>query len=516
MRQHEKESIVIFDTTLRDGEQSPGATMNTREKVEIARHLEQLGVDVIEAGFPITSPGDFAAVQAVGREIEHAIVCGLARCVQKDIVSAGDALADARHSRLHVFLATSAIHMQYKLRKDSSDVLKLSVQGVKWARDFTDDVEFSPEDASRTQIDFLKEVVEATIDAGATTVNIPDTVGYAVPQQFSEMIRRLVEEVPNIADAVISVHCHNDLGLAVANSLAAVASGARQVECTINGLGERAGNCALEEVVMGIRTRSDFYPVTTRIHTQKLYPTSRLVSSITGFQVQRNKAVVGENAFAHEAGVHVDGILKERTTYEIMRPEDVGFVKSRLILGKTSGRHLFVERTRELGYDLSEDAVERAFAAFKRIADLKKEVYDEEVEAVIADVLQGETSAVSEGYELKSLSVRSTTGSIPEAHVELLSVSGGVRSADGTGDGSVDAVFRAIENATGVSGKLTDYVINAVTVGKDAMGEAQVEVDFAGSIVRGRAVSTDVIEASAKAYVNAINRQLSRRRQDAC
>ena len=510
-----KENIIIFDTTLRDGEQSPGAAMNTREKVEIARHLEQLGVDVIEAGFPITSPGDFEAVSAVGQAVTKSTVCGLARCVQKDIVRAGEALASARKKRLHVFLATSDIHMQYKLRKDRADVLKMAVQGVKWSREFTDDVEFSPEDASRTEIDFLKEVVEAAIDAGATTVNIPDTVGYAIPEQFGETIRRLIEEVPNIAKAVLSVHCHNDLGLAVANSLAALVAGARQIECTINGLGERAGNCSLEEVVMAVKTRSDFFPVGMRIETERLYPTSRLVSSITGFQVQRNKAVVGENAFAHEAGVHVDGILKERTTYEIMRPEDVGFVHTRLVLGKTSGRHLFVDRVREMGYDLSEEAVEKAFGAFKRLADVKKEVYDEEIEAVVAEVLRGEAAVVAPVYTLETLHVESRTGETPRAEVGISLPGEADRTGEATGDGPVDAVFRAIENACKVSGKLVDYSIRAVTVGKDAMGQAQLDVDFDGVVTSGRAVSTDVIEASAKAYLNAINRhRLSRRTQE--
>ena len=443
MNENAKENVIIFDSTLRDGEQSPGAAMNTREKVEIARHLEQLGVDVIEAGFPITSPGDFEAVQAVGRAVQSARVCALARCVQKDVARAGEALTVAKHGRLHVFLATSAIHMQYQLRKEKPEVLKLAVQGVRWARDFADDIEFSPMDASRTEFGFLKEVVEAVIDAGARTVNIPDTVGYAVPQQFHDVIRGLLQEVPNISRAVLSVHCHNDLGLAVANSLAAILAGARQVECTINGLGERAGNCSLEEVVMALRTRADFFPVATRIRTEKLYPTSRLVSSITGFQVQRNKAIVGENAFAHESGVHVDGILKERTTYEIMRPEDVGFVKSKLVLGKTSGRHLFAERTRELGYDLSEAALEKGFDAFKRLADLKKEVYDEEIEAVVGEILRGEAPVIAQTYELKSMRVQSATKEAPRAEVELLSASGEGPVGAGTGDGPVDAVFRA-------------------------------------------------------------------------
>jgi len=510
----DRENIIIFDTTLRDGEQSPGASMNSREKVEIARHLEQLGVDVIEAGFPITSPGDFEAVRAVGEAITESTVCGLARCVRKDIVRAGEALATAKKKRVHVFLATSDIHMQYKLRKDRRDILKMAVQGVEWARQFSDDVEFSPEDASRTQVEFLKEVVEAVVDAGATTVNIPDTVGYAVPQQFGEMIQTLVEEVPNISRTVLSVHCHNDLGLAVGNSLAAVAAGARQVECTINGLGERAGNCSLEEVVMAIKTRKDFFPVSSRIRTEKLYPTSRLVSFITGFQVQRNKAVVGENAFAHEAGVHVDGILKERTTYEIMRPEDVGFQHSQLVLGKTSGRHLFVQRTKELGYDLGPEAIEKAFDAFKRIADLKKDVHDEEIEAVIADVLSGEARVVGSAYELQELNVESSTGSTPAARVSVVDTDDVSHVGEAGGDGPVDAVFRAIENATGASGKLKDYSIRAVTVGKDAMGEAPLEVEFDGQAVRGRAVSTDIIEASAKAYLNAINRHAFRKKQE--
>lgn len=380
------EKIVIFDTTLRDGEQSPGCSMNTDEKLEVARALVELGVDVIEAGFPIASPGDFEAVRLVAQELgDRAVICGLARSLDKDIDRAWEALREAKHARIHVFLATSSIHREHKLKMDKKQIVEKAVESVARAKGYCDDVEFSPEDAARTELDFLCEVVEKTIEAGATTVNIPDTVGYATPKQYFDVIRCLKENVSNIDDAVISSHCHNDLGLAVANSLAAIEAGARQVECTINGLGERAGNAALEEIVMALRTRFDFYGVDTSIDTRRLYPTSHLVSGITGMHVQRNKAIVGQNAFAHEAGIHQHGVLQNPSTYEIMRKEDVGFVGTNLVLGKHSGRHAFRERVRELGFDLDDEAMEEAFTNFIALADSKKEVVDEDIRALVGN-----------------------------------------------------------------------------------------------------------------------------------
>ena len=495
--------IVIFDTTLRDGEQSPGASMNISEKLEIARALVDLGVDVIEAGFPIASPGDFEAVQRIARECRGATICGLARSNDQDIDRARDALEPAERSRIHVFLATSAIHREFKLKMDRGQIIDRARTAVRRARGYCDDVEFSPEDAARTELDFLCDVVHAAIDAGATTVNIPDTVGYATPAHFSHIIKHLRENVANIDRAVISVHCHNDLGLAVANSLAAVEAGAGQVECTINGLGERAGNASLEEIVMALRTRNDVYHCETGVNTKRLYPTSRLVANVTGMHVQRNKAIVGANAFAHEAGIHQHGMLQERTTYEIMRPEDVGFAGTNLVLGKHSGRHALAQRVRDMGYHVNDEQLTTVFEAFKRLADKKKEIYDADLAALIEDQIRD----VPEVWKLVSLHTSAGTGTVPTATLSMQR-NGDESVVDAaTGDGPVDAVFRTIERITGVTARLSDYQVRSVSGGKDAQGEVSVEIDCEGRPFRGRAVSTDIIDASARAYLNAINKR---------
>ena len=495
------ERIVIFDTTLRDGEQSPGASMDTRAKVEVARQLEKLGVDVIEAGFPISSPGDFEAVQAVSKVVGKPIVAGLARCVKADIDAAARALEEAKHPRIHVFLATSKIHMQHKLKKAEEEILKLAVESVEYARKFVDDVEFSPEDASRTELGFLSQVFDAVVDAGATTVNIPDTVGYAIPEEFGRVIKHLRESTRTGGQAVISVHCHNDLGLAVANSLEAVVNGARQVECTINGIGERAGNCSLEEVVMAIRTRKDALKFETAVNTQEIMKSSRLVSKMTGIPVQPNKAIVGDNAFAHEAGIHQDGVLKEKSTYEIMKPEDIGLSDSRLVLGKHSGRHAFGERLSSLGYDLIQEEVASAFSAFKALADKKKEIYDEDIQALIEEQLM----TVPSTYQLEYVQISSGTSTIPTATVCLKKDDKILQDAS-CGDGPIDAAYNTIDRITKMKCRLVHYSLRAVTAGKDAMGEVSVRVRHRGTEVTGRGASTDVIEASVKAYVSGINR----------
>jgi 2-isopropylmalate synthase len=494
--------IVIFDTTLRDGEQSPGCSMNLDEKLEVAQALVDLGVDVIEAGFPIASPGDFEAVQKIAQTVRGATICGLARCNEKDITRAGEALRGAHDARIHVFLATSAIHREFKLRMTKEEIVARAVDGVKRARAYTDNIEFSPEDAARTEIDFLCHVVEAAIDAGATTVNIPDTVGYATPLHYGRVIKTLVDRVPNIDRAVISVHCHNDLGMAVANSLSAVENGAGQIECTINGLGERAGNCSLEEVVMALRTRHDYYQATTRINTQRLVPTSRLVSGITGMVVQRNKAIVGRNAFAHEAGIHQDGMLKEPSTYEIMRPEDVGFTKTDLVLGKHSGRAALSDRAKAMGYHLTAEQLDAVFAEFKKLADKKKEIYDGDIAALIEE----RNANVDDQWHLVGYQVEAATGRPPKGSLTL-SRGGEERAATVTeGDGPLDALFRAIEEITDIHAVLRDYRVQAATSGKDAQGETLVELDHNGRTYRGRGVSTDTVEAGARAYLNAVNR----------
>jgi 2-isopropylmalate synthase len=494
--------IIIFDTTLRDGEQSPGCSMDHEEKLEVAQALVDLGVDVIEAGFPIASPGDFESVQRIARTIRGATICGLARCNDKDIDRAGEALKDAPDARIHVFLATSAIHREFKLRMTKEEIINRAEAGVKRAKGFCDNIEFSPEDAARTEPDFLCSVVEAAINAGATTVNIPDTVGYATPAHYGGVIKNLVNRVPNIDRAVISVHCHNDLGLAVANSLAAVEHGARQIECTINGLGERAGNCSLEEVVMALRTRHDYYQCDTRINTPRLVPTSRLVSSITGMVVQRNKAIVGRNAFAHEAGIHQDGMLKERSTYEIMRPEDVGFTQTDHVLGKHSGRAALADRAKALGFTLTPEQLDDVFAEFKKLADKKKEIYDGDIAALI----EQRQSEMFDQWHFVKYKVQAASGEPPTV---TLTISRGddVRTATvGEGDGPLDALFRAVDEITGISAVVRDFRVQSATRGKDAQGESVIELEYNRQMYRGRGASTDSVEASARAYLNAVNR----------
>ncbi len=503
-----KEKLIIFDTTLRDGEQCPGASLNTAEKLEIALQLEKLGVDVIEAGFPVSSPGDHEAVSAVAKAIKNATVAGLARSLEKDIDAAYSAVKKAVSPRIHVFLATSKIHLQYKFKKAEPEILKQAVEAVKYARKKVRDVEFSPEDASRTDLPFLAQIVEAVIRAGATTVNIPDTVGYSIPEEFANIIEYLKREVPNINEAVISVHCHNDLGLAVANSLTAIKHGARQVECTINGIGERAGNAALEEIVMAIKTRSDFFEkMVTRIDSRQIIKTSKLVSRLTSLMVQPNKAIVGANAFAHESGIHQDGILKYRQTYEIMDPASIGLNESNLILGKHSGKHAFKNRMKKLGYDLDEERLIKVFQAFKLLADQKKVVYDEDVESLADENL----AKGKEPFKLVYLNVSSSTPpGVPMATVRL-EHHGKTLQEISTGDGPVDALYRAIERLSGVKFKLVDYKLQALTGGEDATGEVYVKIEVLGKMESsGRASSTDILVASAKALINALNRYFFR------
>jgi 2-isopropylmalate synthase len=498
------EHIRIFDTTLRDGEQSPGATLNSAEKLEIARALEALGVDVIEAGFPISSDGDFESVRAIAGEITKCTVAGLARCTTKDIDRAGEALKGRPNARIHLFLATSKIHREHKLRKGKEEILRLAVESIKHALTYTPDVEFSPEDASRTELEFLEEITRAAIDAGATTINLPDTVGYAVPQSYGRIFSYLTERIPEIKtkNIYLSAHVHNDLGMAVANSLAAVENGARQVECTINGIGERAGNAALEEIVMALRTRSDHYHATTRIETTRLAPLSRMVSTLTGLSVSRNKPIVGENAFAHESGIHQDGMLKYRETYEIMNPATVGIAKTNLVLGKHSGRAAFKDRITSLGYSISDMQLEAAFARFKTLADKKKEVFDEDIEALVDEQLELAPNL----WKLESLQVMTGSGAIPTATITLRDSSGEVFQDASVGDGPVDAIYSAIARLTGVKTTLRDYRIRAVTRGKEAQGEVQIELEHSGHRIAGRGLSTDILEASALAYLSAVNR----------
>jgi 2-isopropylmalate synthase len=503
----DQDKLTIFDTTLRDGEQSPGASMTRDEKVRIAKALERMRVDVIEAGFPIASTGDFDAVHAVASAVKDSTVCGLARALDKDIDRAGEALKPAPSTRIHTFIATSPIHMQMKLRMQPEQVLEQAVRAVKRARRYTDDVEFSPEDAGRSETDFLCQVIEAVIAAGATTVNIPDTVGYNLPHQFGELIRTLIERVPNADQAVFSVHCHNDLGLAVGNSLSAVLNGARQVECTINGLGERAGNASLEEVVMAVRTRQDLFPCDTRLDTTRIMTCSRLVSGITGFAVQPNKAIVGANAFAHESGIHQDGVLKSRETYEIMRAQDVGWSANKIVLGKHSGRNAFRTRLKELGIEFtSEEELNNAFSRFKDLADKKHEIFDEDLQALVT-----ESGAESESDWLKLVSLRvcSETGETPHARITLW-VDGEERQAACSGSGPVDASFKAIEELIGSGTELQLYSVNNITSGTDSQGEVTVRLQLGGRIVNGQGADTDIVIASAKAYVNAINKIIRR------
>ena len=498
------ESVRIFDTTLRDGEQSPGATLTLVEKLEIARLLEVMGVDVIEAGFPVSSNDDFEAVKAIADVVGHSVVCGLARCTPLDIDRAGAAVKHAVKPRIHLFCATSKIHREHKLRKGKEEIIRLSVASIAKAREFTDDVEFSPEDSSRTEMEFLEEIVHAAVEAGATTINLPDTVGYATPKSYGEIFSHLLAKLPILRERriILSAHCHDDLGLAVANSLAAVEGGARQVECTINGIGERAGNAALEEIVMALRTRQDYYKIDTRIDATRIYSVSRMVSALTGLAVQRNKAIVGQNAFAHEAGIHQDGILKNRETYEIMDPAAVGISKSSLVLGKHSGRHAFKDRISQLGYTLSDEQIEAAFGKFKALADKKKEVFDEDLEALVDDQLKLNPSV----WTLIGLQVTAGSNTIPTATVTLKDSNGDILQDASIGDGPVDAIYSAIQRLTGVKVSLIDYRIRAVTRGKDAQGEVQIELEHSGRKVRGRGLSTDILEASALAYLAAINR----------
>ena len=499
--------VSIFDTTLRDGEQSPGCSMNLSEKLEMARALCELGVDVIEAGFPIASPGDFESVQAIARSIHGPIICGLARCNPTDIDRAAEALKGADRPRIHVFLATSAIHREFKLRMNREEIIKRAVEGVQRARGYVEDVEFSPEDAARTELDFLAEVVERAIDAGATTLNIPDTVGYAVPSHYADIIRYLKKNVRGAEKVIFSVHCHDDLGLAVANSLAALMEGARQVECTMNGIGERAGNCALEEIVMALKTRNDYYKLTTGVNTRLLHPTSRKLTAVTGMQVQRNKAIVGQNAFAHEAGIHQDGMLKERSTYEIMKPEDVGIPRTELVLGKHSGRHALKQRILDLGYQVDEIQFQRLFEAFKVLADRKKNIYDADVEALIENQLH---AGIDEVWTLINFSCSASSGVPPTAAVTLKHKDGRIVCEPAVGDGPVDAVLKSIQRGTGVELDVTDYRVRSVTGELDAQGEALVEVEFDGRKISSRGVDTNVIAASAMAFLQVINRVVMR------
>ncbi|AUW33448.1 2-isopropylmalate synthase [Acidithiobacillus caldus] len=499
----QKEHLIIFDTTLRDGEQSPGAAMTRDEKLRIAKALERLRVDVIEAGFPAASPGDFAAVQAIAEAVRDSRVCGLARAREEDIRRAGEALRPAAAGRIHTFIATSPVHMQAKLRMTPDEVLERAVAAVKLARDLCDDVEFSPEDAGRSEEDFLCRVIEAAIAAGARTINIPDTVGYNLPDRFGRLIATLRERIPNSDQAIFSVHCHNDLGLAVANSLAAVQNGARQVECTINGLGERAGNAALEEIVMAVRTRADVFPCSTRIDTTQILATSKLVSTITGFPVQPNKAIVGANAFAHESGIHQDGVLKHRETYEIMRAEDVGWSTNRITLGKLSGRAAVRARLEALGIHLEGEALNQVFARFKDLADRKAEIFDEDLQSLVSDELQEEAV---DRYRLGYLRVCSEMGAHPEATVELW-VDGVAKTESVVGGGPVDATFQAIERIVRSEAKLLLFSVNAITTGTDAQGEVTVRLQAKdGRAVNGQGADTDIVVASAKAYVSALNR----------
>jgi 2-isopropylmalate synthase len=498
----QRERLIIFDTTLRDGEQAPGCSMSLREKLRLGAALAELGVDVLEAGFPAASPGDYESVRRIAEEVHGPVICGLARCQEQDIERATAALEPARSKRLHVFVATSAIHREYKLNMARQEILKRAVDSVEMARQHFDDVEFSAEDAARTELDFLTEIVTAAIEAGATTINIPDTVGYTAPAEFLSVFRHLKQHVPNIDRATLSVHCHNDLGMAVANSLAAVQGGARQIECTINGIGERAGNCSLEEIVMAVRTRNDLFPFDTGIETTRLYPTSRMVCTITGLHVQRNKAIVGDNAFAHEAGIHQHGMLKHSETYEIMRPQDVGISRTNLVLGKHSGRHALRDRVHDLGFDLEDTEVDRVFAEFKKLADQKKEVFDSDIEAI---VLHRETDDRGP-WQLEDMQVTAGTGRTSTASVRLRHRDGRQVEEAAVGAGPVEAVFTALELAAGVKPVLCDFDIRSVSVGEDAQGDVSVTVEHDGTRFRGQGLETDVIEASAKAFLHALNR----------
>lgn len=495
------EKVKIFDTTLRDGEQSPGFSMNVEEKVRMAKQLEKLNVDIIEAGFPIASEGDFLAVKAVAENVKNCIIAGLARANRDDILRAAEALKPAKKPRIHVFIATSDIHLKKKLNISREEAIERLIKAVKLAREYVDDVEFSAEDATRSDWDYLVKVFTAAIDAGATTINVPDTVGYTVPSEFRRLITYLRENVKNINKATISVHCHNDLGLAVANSIAALEAGARQVECTINGIGERAGNASLEEIVMTIFVRKDIFPFKTDIVTEQIYPTSRLLTHITGIRVQPNKAIVGDNAFAHEAGIHQDGVLKYTQTYEIMTPQSIGLPSNVIVLGKHSGRHAFKERLKSLGYELSEEDLNKAFKQFKALADKKKEIYNEDIEAIVSD----ELLKLSEKYKLISVNITSGTDIMPSATIEMEIDGESVRSA-GQGNGPVDAIYKTIASITKTKSRLIKFSVNAITGGTEALGEVTVQLEEDGLTVIGHGAHTDILVASAKAYVNALNK----------
>jgi len=496
-----KERVFICDTTLRDGEQSPGASMNPDEKLRIARQLEKMGVDIIEAGFPVASDGDFASVRQIATEIRGCQIAALARAGKTDIDRAWEAVAGAAAPRIHTFISSSDIHLKYQLRKSRAEVLKEACAAVAHACGYTRNVEFSPMDATRSDRDYLCEMVEAVIAAGATTVNIPDTVGYAIPEEFGELIATLFSRVKNIRRAVISVHCHDDLGVATANALAAIKQGARQVECTINGIGERAGNSAMEEVVMALKTRKDFFGFETGIKTEYIHQTSRLLTQITGIPVQPNKAIVGANAFAHESGIHQDGLIKEKTTYEIMTPKSVGISETLFVLGKHSGRHVIAERLREMGYNLREEELGRVFFRFKELADVKKEVFDEDLESIVYE----EISRGEEKYRFLYLNVVSGNATVPTATMQM-EVDGEMVQEAGFGVGPVDAIFAAIRKITKTNHPLLKYAVNAVTGGTDAQGEATVQLKFDGRSAVGRGAHPDVLVASAKAYINALNR----------
>ncbi|MBT8102221.1 MAG: 2-isopropylmalate synthase [Gammaproteobacteria bacterium] len=501
--------IRIFDTTLRDGEQAPGCSMTLSEKLRVAKALSELNVDIIEAGFPAASPGDFESVKAIADRDFGPVICGLARCNPGDIEKVYNAVKGAGRHRIHVFVATSAIHREHKLKMAKEEIIRSAVGAIEMARELVEDVEFSPEDASRTELSYLAEVVSAAIEAGATTVNIPDTVGYTVPAEFDHLFRYLKDHVERIDDIILSVHCHNDLGMAVANSLAAVNAGARQIECTINGIGERAGNCSLEEAVMAIKTRAEFFGLETAIDTTRLYPTSRLVSSITGMHAPRNKAIVGENAFAHEAGIHQHGMLQHASTYEIMRPEDVGLSKSNLVMGKHSGRHAFRDRVQELGFELDEFETNRAFQEFKKLADKKKDVYDGDIEAIIMNA----DSASSGPWTLKSLEVQTHTDQPATAAVTLIDENGKETVKSSHGDGPVAAAFLALEKSTGVELTLRNFELHSASIGEDAQGEVTVTVEYDGESYRGRGASVDIVEAGCRACLEVMNRILRRKQQ---
>jgi 2-isopropylmalate synthase len=497
--------IIIFDTTLRDGEQAAGGMLNPQEKLEIARQLEKLGVDVIEAGFPISSPSDFESVRLIAQEVHQPSICALTHANPQAVDTAWEAVKGAKHPRIHVFLSASDIHRNYQLKKTREEILEISRDMVARAKGYLEDVEFSPMDASRTEPEYLYQIIEATIDAGATTVNIPDTVGYAIPEEFGALIEGIFNNIPDIHRAVISMHCHNDLGLAVANSLEALRRGARQVECTINGIGERAGNASLEEIVMAVKTRKDLFNLTTQIDTKQIYKTSRLVSELTGFVVQPNKAIIGRNAFRHESGIHQDGVIKKSITYEIMDPRDIGIPASSLVLGKLSGSHAFKERLAELGYALSEESLNRAFIAFKELAEKKKEVTDRDMETIVAQ----EMRTTSEIYHLDHVEVTCGDHSIPTATVRLIAPDGEVLADAALGTGPVDAVYKAINRIIGVPNELTEFTVKSVAEGIDAIGEVLIRIESDGITYTGRGASTDIIVASAKAYMNALNRLLA-------